>query len=47
VSCTLKTEEAADEVFGTVKEADVVIVTGGDQLRLTSPFLGNLSRYFY
>jgi cyanophycinase-like exopeptidase len=31
--------------FGTIKAADVVIVTGGDQLRLTS-FLGDFSRYF-
>jgi cyanophycinase len=35
--CILKTRRSRGRnYFGTVKAADVVIVTGGDQLRLTS-----------
>jgi cyanophycinase len=42
-----KREEAADEaVLTRLKAADIVIFTGGDQLRLTSILGGLLSRYF-
>jgi cyanophycinase len=42
-----KREEAADEaVLTRLKAADIVIFTGGDQLRLTSILGGTASRYF-
>jgi cyanophycinase len=42
-----KREEAADEaVLTRLKAADIVIFTGGDQLRLTSILGGLFSRYF-
>jgi cyanophycinase len=42
-----KREEAADEaVLTRLKAADIVIFTGGDQLRLTSILSGTVSRYF-
>jgi cyanophycinase len=42
-----KREEAADEaVLTRLKAADIVIFTGGDQLRLTSILMDCFSRYF-
>jgi cyanophycinase-like exopeptidase len=42
-----KREEAADEaVLTRLKAADIVIFTGGDQLRLTS-ILGTVFKIFY
>jgi cyanophycinase-like exopeptidase len=43
-----KREEAADEaVLTRLKAADIVIFTGGDQLRLTSILGGLLFKIFY